>query len=120
MYYKILQDNVVTDIIESESFVRFQEKHNMIIPCSIEFANGIRSKDGIIYQVDNLPFFPEGEFEIAYHINRSEYIILADKLNKTIEPQLEDVEILKNKIIYQQAEIDYLSMMLDIDLDGDI
>ena len=120
MYYKLTENGTVTDVIERESFVRYQDKHGMIVPCGAEYANGIRGKDSTIYHVEGLPAFPQGSFATVTEIGRAEYLTLADRLGRTVEPLPEDAQIALERAAHNEARTDYLAMMLDVDLDGDL
>lgn len=118
MYYKLLQNSVVTDVIERKQFLRWQEKHGMLVPCDEAYACGILATDGKTYHVDALPEIPLPDVETVYPISRAEYLTLAEQLGKTVEPLIGDVAILREQVSRQQAEIDYLSMMTDVEMDG--
>ena len=112
MYYKLMQNGIVTDVIERKQYVRWQDKHGVIVPCAGECANGILASDGTIYHVDGLPAFPQGDFATAYPIDRAEYLTLADRLGKEVEPLLGDVEILRGKLNEQTERNDMLEECL--------
>ena len=103
MYYKLIQNGTVTDVIERAVFVRRQEKHGMIVPCAEACANGIVGRDGVIYRVDGLPAFPQGAYETVYPIDRAEYLALADRLGKAVNPEIGDVPILR-RLLREQTE----------------
>ena len=46
MYYKVLKDNKVIDVLDHLSFVKYQEKHNIMVSCEKEEAQAIISSDG--------------------------------------------------------------------------
>ena len=112
MYYKLTENGTVTDVIERESFVRYQDKHGMIVPCGAEYANGIRGKDSTIYHVEGLPAFPQGSFATVTEIGRAEYLTLADRLGRTVEPLIGDVPILREQIREQTERNDFLEECL--------
>lgn len=120
MYYKLMQNGTVTDVIERKQYVRWQDKHGLIVPCAEECANGILASDGAIYHVDGLPAFPQGAYETVSRIDRAEYLTLADRLGKEVETAPEDVRIALDHSARNEARTDYLAMMLDVDLDGGI
>lgn len=59
MYYKVLKDNKVIDVLDHLSFVKYQEKHNIMVSCTKEEAQAILSSDGEyiwhVYGLYNLP-----------------------------------------------------------------
>ena len=46
MYYKVLKDNKVIDVLDHLCFVKYQKKHNIMVNCTEEEAQGILSSDG--------------------------------------------------------------------------
>lgn len=46
MYYKILKDNKVIDVLDHLCFVKYQKKHDIMVNCLKEEAQGILSSDG--------------------------------------------------------------------------
>ena len=117
MYYKLLQNGQAVRLVERQSFLRWQERHGMLVPCDAEYANGILGTDGVAYHVDGLPEIPLAGIETVQEIDRAEYIALADALGVEIKPKIEDVPILRAKIDRQQADIDYLAMMTDVEME---
>lgn len=59
MYYKVLKDNKVIDVLDHLSFVKYQEKHGIMVSCTQEEAQAILSSDGEhiwhVYGLYNLP-----------------------------------------------------------------
>lgn len=45
MYYKVLKDGKVIDVLESIVFLRYQEKHNRMVFCGESDAQAIMSSD---------------------------------------------------------------------------
>lgn len=117
MYYKLLQNGQAVRIVERQSFLRWQDKHGMLVPCDEEYASGILGTDGVAYQVDGLPEIPLAGIETVQEIDRAEYIALADALGVEVKPKVEDVPILRAQIARQQADIDYLAMMTDVEME---
>ena len=59
MYYKIIKDDRVIDVLSHLSYVRFQQKHKMMLNCEEANAQGILSSDGkYIWHLDYLYNFP--------------------------------------------------------------
>ena len=46
MYYKVLKDNKVIDILDHLVFVKYQKKHNIMLLCNQSEAQAIASSDG--------------------------------------------------------------------------
>lgn len=59
MYYKVLKDNKVIDVLDHLSFVKYQEKHGIMVSCTKEEAQAILSSDGEytwhVYGLYNIP-----------------------------------------------------------------
>ena len=59
MYYKVLKDNKVIDVLDHLSFVKYQEKHGIMLNCCQEEAQAITSSDGEhiwhVYGLYNIP-----------------------------------------------------------------
>lgn len=45
MYYKVLKDNRVIDVLDHLAFVKYQNKHNIMVRCDESEAQGIISSD---------------------------------------------------------------------------
>lgn len=46
MYYKVLKDNKVIDVLDQLIFLKYQPKHNIMILCKESEAQAILSSDG--------------------------------------------------------------------------
>lgn len=46
MYYKVLKDNKVIDVLENLVYVKWQEKNKIMVLCDENTAQGIISSDG--------------------------------------------------------------------------
>lgn len=46
MYYKVLKDGRVIDALDRLSFVRYQEKHGIMVNCTEDEAQGVISSNG--------------------------------------------------------------------------
>ena len=59
MYYKVLKNDKVIDVLDHLSFVKYQEKHNIMVSCAKEEAQAIISSDGEhIWHVNGLYNIP--------------------------------------------------------------
>ena len=64
MYYKALKNDKVIDVLDHLSFVKYQEKHNIMVSCAKEEAQAIISSDGEhIWHVDGLYNIPVGGYD---------------------------------------------------------
>ena len=97
MYYKILKNKKVIDLLTSFSFVRYCPIRNSVINCGVQEANGIISSDGnFIWHLLGLRQFPVGEYDTveAIEIDKDEYDKLKALNGKTPE------EIIDNYTLY--------------------
>ncbi len=59
MYYKVLKNNKVIDVLDHLTFVKYQKKHNIMIACDETKAQAIVSSDGkYVWHVDGLYSLP--------------------------------------------------------------
>lgn len=76
MYYKVLKDNKVIDVLDHLSFVKYQEKHGIMVSCYEEEAQAIISSDGEhiwhVYGLYNIPVDGYDTVELKA-INEYEY-----------------------------------------------
>lgn len=64
MYYKVVKDNKVIDILDHLCFVRYQKKHGIMENCIQSEAQGILSSDGeYIWHVVGLYAIPVGGYD---------------------------------------------------------
>ena len=108
MYYKLLQNGQTVRIVERQSFLRWQDKNGMLVPCDAEYANGILGTDGVAYHVEGLPEIPLAGIETVQEIDRAEYIALADALGVEVEPKIEDVPILRTQLREQTERNEFI------------
>ncbi len=47
MYYKVLKDNKVIDVLDRLIFVKYQQKHGIMLVCDKSEAQAIMSSDGV-------------------------------------------------------------------------
>lgn len=88
MYYKVLKDNKVIDVLDHLSFVKYQEKHNIMVSCTKEEAQAILSSDGeYIWHVYGLYNLPVEGYDVVTleEIDVYEYNQLKSLNGKTIE-----------------------------------
>ncbi len=59
MYYKVLKDGRVIDVLDRLAFVKYQKKHGIIIACPRNEAQAIMSSNGeFVWHVKGLYAFP--------------------------------------------------------------
>lgn len=76
MYYKVLKNDKVIDVLDHLSFVKYQEKHNIMVSCAKEEAQAIISSDGeYIWHVHGLYNIPVEGYETVCleEIDKYEY-----------------------------------------------
>lgn len=74
MYYKALKDNRVVDVLEHLTFVKYQQKHNIMLVCDKSGAQGIVSSDGsYIWHVKGLYHIPVDGYDTVELVQIDEY-----------------------------------------------
>lgn len=74
MYYKVLKDNKVIDVLDHLSFVKYQEKHGIMVSCTQEEAQAILSSDGeYIWHVHGLYNLPVDGYDTVEIIPIDQY-----------------------------------------------
>lgn len=74
MYYKVLKDNKVIDVLDHLSFVKYQEKHRIMVACAKEEAQAIISSDGdYIWHVNGLYNIPVDGYDTVELVEIDEY-----------------------------------------------
>lgn len=64
MYYKVLKDNKVIDVLDHLTFVKYQKKHDIMIVCPRSEAQAIVSSDGkYFWHVKGLYAIPVDGFD---------------------------------------------------------
>ena len=64
MYYKVLKDGRVIDALDRLQFVKYQPKHNIMVNCTEDDAQGIISSNGkYIWHVDGYYLIPSPEYD---------------------------------------------------------
>lgn len=94
MYYKVIQNQKVIDILDCLRFVKYQLKHRTLLLCDEAQAQGVLSSDGTTayHTSANLPFpcdiFPTVTIE---EITKAEYNSLARLHLKTPEEIAQEI-----------------------------
>lgn len=74
MYYKVLKDNKVIDVLDHLSFVKYQEKHGIMVSCTQEEAQAILSSGGeYIWHVRGLYNLPVDGYDTVEIIPIDQY-----------------------------------------------
>lgn len=88
MYYKVIYNGQVIDALDRLSFVKYLPKHNIMVNCTENEAQGIISSDGShIWHVDGYYLIPSPEYDTVTleEINKYEYEQLKALGGKTPE-----------------------------------
>ena len=74
MYYKVLKDNKVIDVLDHLTFVKYQAKHQIMIACVKSEAQAIISSDGNhIWHVYGLYGVPVDGYDTVDLVEVDEY-----------------------------------------------
>lgn len=74
MYYKVIKDGKVIDVLDHLSFVKYQEKHRIMVACAKEEAQAIISSDGdYIWHVNGLYNIPVDGYDTVELVEIDEY-----------------------------------------------
>lgn len=74
MYYKVLKNGKVIDVLDHLSFVKYQKKHGIMVACGGSEAQAIISSDGeYIWHVTGLYNIPVDGYDTVELIKIDEY-----------------------------------------------
>lgn len=75
MYYKVLKNNKVVDILDRIIYVKYQEKNDLILLCKLEEAEAILSSDGnYAWHIEGLYHYkPDNDLAEIVRIPKHEY-----------------------------------------------
>jgi hypothetical protein len=74
MYYKVIKNDKVIDVLNHLSFVKYHKKHNIMIACDKSEAQAIISSDGIYtWHVAGLYNIPMDGYDTVELIEIDEY-----------------------------------------------
>lgn len=93
MYYKVLKNDKVIDVLDHLSFVKYQKKHGIMVGCPEAEAQAIVSSDGeYIWHVEGLYRVPVSGYDTVRieNINEYEYRQLKALNGKTPEQIVDD------------------------------
>ena len=97
MYYKVIKDNKVIDVLDRLTFVKYQKKHNIMIACEKSQAQAIISSNGdYIWHVDGLYKIPVDGYDTVdlVEIDKYEYNQLKVLNLKTPEAIIDEYTLL--------------------------
>lgn len=75
MFYKVMKDGKIVDLLNKLVYVKYQKKHDILLICDIEEAQGVLSSNGeTAWHIDGLYYFKEDTtvYEIE-EISKYEY-----------------------------------------------
>lgn len=93
MYYKVLKNDKVIDVLDHLSFVKYQKKHDIMVGCPEAEAQAIVSSDGeYVWHVEGLYRLPISGYDTVQieNINEYEYKQLKALNGKTPELIVDD------------------------------
>jgi len=74
MYYKVLKNDKVIDVLDCLAFVKYQKKHDIMIACDKSEAQAIISSDGeYIWHVTGLYGIPVDGYDTVDLVEIDEY-----------------------------------------------
>lgn len=74
MYYKVLKNDRVIDVLDRLIFVKYQAKHNMMIACDKSEAQAILSSTGeYVWHVKGLHQIPVDGYDTVKLVNIDQY-----------------------------------------------
>lgn len=97
MYYKVLKNGKVIDVLDHLTFVKYQQKHNIMIVCLEREAQGIVSSDGAyIWHVEGFYRIPAEGYDTVTleEIDRYEYDQLKIFNCRSIEDLIDEYTLL--------------------------
>lgn len=83
MYYKVLKNGKVIDLLTQLSFIKYQPKHELLLLCDMKEAQAVLSSDGKYgWHIEGLyNFAPDNSVCVIKEITKYEY----DTLNKAMD-----------------------------------
>lgn len=74
MYYKVMKNGRAIDALDQLCFVRYQPKHDIMVNCTENDAQGIVSSDGrYIWHVDGYYIIPRDGFDTVQLVETDVY-----------------------------------------------
>lgn len=97
MYYKVIKNNKVIDVLNYLVFLKYQQKHDVMLNCSDEEAQAILSSDGnTIWHEETLNALPIDKYDTVKieEIDEHEYRQLQAFGMNSVEEILENYTML--------------------------
>lgn len=97
MFYKVMKNNKVIDVLDRLTFVKYQQKHGVMIACDKSRAQAIVSSDGeYIWHVNGLYGIPVDGYDTVdlVEIDKYEYNQLKIFNLKTVEEIIDEYTLL--------------------------
>lgn len=97
MFYKVMKNNKVIDVLDRLRFVKYQQKHGIMIACDSSEAQAIISSDGEhIWHVTGLYRIPVDGYDTVdlVEIDKYEYSKLKILNLKTVEEIIDEYTLL--------------------------
>ena len=97
MYYKVIKNGKVIDVLDNLTFVKYQQKHNIMVVCELSEAQAIVSSDGsYIWHVKWLYNIPVDGYDTVdlIKIDKYEYDQLKMLNLKTPEEIIDEYNLL--------------------------
>lgn len=75
MYFKVCKNDKIVDVIKNVFYIKYQEKHDMLLLCDIKEAQAILSSDGMHgWHIEGLYNFPPDNYDYEItEITKPEY-----------------------------------------------
>lgn len=74
MYYKVIKNNKVIDVLDRLIFVKYQEKNNLMVACARNVAQAIMSSDcNYVWHVPGLYKIPVDGYDTVELVRIDEY-----------------------------------------------
>lgn len=84
MFYKVMKDGTVVDVLRNILYVKYQKKHDLILICDMKEAEAILSSDGNYgWHIEGLYYFwPDNHPYAVKKISKFEYDTLRKQLDE--------------------------------------
>lgn len=103
MYYKIVKDGRVLDVLDRIVYVKYQKKHDILLLCDVKDAEAVLSSDGTCgWHIEGLyNFSPSPETVEIVEISKNEYAARKQLAGRTYNEIIDDytLELLERGIL---------------------
>lgn len=103
MYYKVIGDGTVLDVLKNPRYVTYQERNKLIVLCNRNGARGVLSTDGsTVWHVVGWKEIPHSDITSVHlvEIDEDEYEILKSAIDSKETPPQDD-----DQIVIEPSEI---------------